>query len=406
MDFNDTPAESAFRAELRAWLRAHAERFAPPAGADEAEVFAISKAWQAALADAGLAGLGLPAEIGGRPGSPVLKIIFQQETAGHPMAKVEYLALGSGIAVPTLLAHGTPQQVARFARPTIRGEITWCQLFSEPGAGSDLAGVRTSAIRDGTDWVVNGQKVWTSGAHNADWGLLVARTDSSVPKHAGLSYFIVDMHSPGVEVRPLRQMSGRSEFNEVFLSGVRVPDELRVGAPGQGWKVAISTLANESLALTGNGAVSRNLIAPLIALARRIRSADGRAVTDDSAFRERIASYHAAAAGIEHIGNRITTALSRGENPGSEMYMGKMTVARLAQSMSEYGMDLVGLAGPSLAGSDDPALQEIQQSFFLAPGYRMGGGTEEIGKNIIAERVLGLPPDHRPDKNVPFNDLH
>jgi alkylation response protein AidB-like acyl-CoA dehydrogenase len=258
-------------------------------------------------------------------------------------------------------------------------------------------------VRDGDDWIVNGQKVWTSGAYHADWGLLLVRTDPSAPKHRGLSYFLLDMKSLGVEVRPLKQIGGRSEFNEVFLTDVRVPDAMRLGEIGGGWKVAMTTLSNERLALTGDAAVGRNLVAPLLRLAKRISGADGRKLSEDLAFRERIASYYAAVAGIEHIGNRITTALSRGENPGAEATIGKMTLTRLLQSMAEFGMDLAGAAGGTVDPADDPDLFEIQQGFFLAPGYRMGGGTEEIGKNIIAERILGLPADYRPDKDAPFN---
>jgi alkylation response protein AidB-like acyl-CoA dehydrogenase len=179
---------------------------------------------------------------------------------------------------------------------------------------------------------------------------------------------------------------------------------MRMGPVNGGWKVAISTLSNESLSLTGNGGVSRNLIDPLLRLARRVPGVDGRPLIEDPAFRERIASYHVAVAGIDRIANRISTALSRGQNPGSEMYIGKMTLTRLLQSMSEFGMDLAGVAGSTM-DKDDPDLFEIQQSFFLACGYRMGGGTEEIGKNIIAERVLGLPAEYRPDKNIAFNAI-
>jgi alkylation response protein AidB-like acyl-CoA dehydrogenase len=281
----------------------------------------------------------------------------------------------------------------------------WCQLFSEPAAGSDLAGIRTAAVRDGDEWIVNGQKVWTSGAEHADWGLLITRTDPTKPKHAGLTYFVIDMHTAGVEVRPLKQLGGRNEFNEVFFTDVRIPDALRVGEVNGGWKVAITTLSNERLALTSDAAVGRNLIAPLLRLAKRVPGTDGRPLIEDSAFRERVASYQAAVAGIDHIGNRILTALSQGGNPGAEATIGKMTLTRLLQEMGEFGMDLAGIAGSVIDQETDPDLYEIQQGFFLAPGYRMGGGTEEIGKNIIAERVLRLPPEHRPDKDVPFNQI-
>jgi hypothetical protein len=260
-------------------------------------------------------------------------------------------------------------------------------------------------VHEGHDWIVNGQKVWTSGAFFADWGLLLARSDPLVPKHKGLTYFLLDMRTPGVEVRPLKQLGGRSEFNEVFLTDVRIPDRLRLGEVNGGWKVAITTLSNERLALTGDAAVGRNLIAPLLGLASRLTAADGRPLIEDSGFREQLASYYVTVAGIDHLGARISTALSRGQNPGPEAAIGKMTLTRWLQAMGSFGMDLAGIAGGIVEQRCDADLYEIQQGYFLAPGYRMGGGTEEIGKNIIAERVLGLPPDARPDKDVPFNQI-
>jgi len=405
LDFEDTPTEAAFRAEVRAWIRSTGQQFVPPPNATEAEVVRLARRWQAARADAGYAGFGLPKSIGGRPGPMMEEVIFLQEQRQHPMAMVEIMTLGAGMALPTIIAHGRPEHLELLGPSTLRGDIVWCQLFSEPGAGSDLAGIGTSAVRDADRWIVNGQKVWTSGAYFADWGLLLVRTDRAVPKHKGLSYFLLDMRSPGVEVRPLKQLGGRSEFNEVFLTDVSIPDRMRVGAVGAGWTVAITTLSNERLALTGDAAVSRNLLTPLLRLAARIPSVGGRPLLEDSAFRERVASYHAAVAGVEHIAARISTALSRGGNPGPEATIGKMTLTRWLQAMGTFGIELAGVAGAVVDPAADPDLFEIQQGFFLAPGYRMGGGTEEIGKNIIAERVLGLPPDIRVDKDVPFNSI-
>jgi alkylation response protein AidB-like acyl-CoA dehydrogenase len=405
MDFNDSPAEATFRAAVRHWLQAHGPRFVPPPEASDAEMTRIARAWMAARADAGFAGFGLPESIGGRPGSPMEEVIFLEEQRSHPMARVEIMTLGTGMALPTILAHGQPEHLAALGRSTVRGDTVWCQLFSEPGAGSDLAGIRTSAVREGDAWRVNGQKVWTSGAFFADWGLLLTRTDSSVPKHRGLTYFLLDMKSPGVDVRPLRQLGGRAEFNEVFLTDVRIPDSLRLGEIGKGWAVAMTTLSNERLALTGDAAVGRNLVAPLLRLARRTVGPGGGMLIDDAGFRERLASYYVAVAGVDHISARITTTLSRGGSPGPEATVGKMTLTRLLQSMATFGMDLAGIAGTVVDREGDADLYEIQQGLLLAPGYRMGGGTEEIGKNVIAERVLGLPADIRVDKDVPFNQL-
>jgi alkylation response protein AidB-like acyl-CoA dehydrogenase len=403
VDFEDSPEEAAFRAQVRAWIQEHGPRFIPPPGASDAEVVQLARAWQAARADAGYAGFGLPQSIGGRPGALIEEIIFAQEQSSHPMARVEIMTLGTGMALPTIIAH-KPELLEKFGRATLRGDIIWCQLFSEPAAGSDLAGIRTSAVRDGDDWVVNGQKVWTSGAYFADWGLLLARTDPSQPKHKGLTYFLIDMKTPGVEVRPLKQLGGRSEFNEVFFTDVRIPDAMRVGEVNGGWKVAMTTLSNERLSLTADAAVGRNIVQPLLRLAERVQSVDGRPLIEDAAFRESLASYYATVAGIDHIGARIFTAISRGESPGPEATIGKMTLTRWLQAMGIKGMSFAGLTG-MVVDRNDPDLYEIQQGFFLAPGYRMGGGTEEIGKNIVAERVLGLPPEPRADKDVPFNAL-
>jgi alkylation response protein AidB-like acyl-CoA dehydrogenase len=405
MDFEDSPEIAAFRKEVRAWIASTGNRYVPPANATDAEVIRVARAWQAARAEAGYAGFGLPESIGGRPQARVEEIVFLQEQARHPMGRVEIMTLGTGMALPTVCAHGTPEHLEMLGRPTLCGDIVWCQLFSEPGAGSDLAGIRTAAVRDGEDWVVNGQKVWTSGAYFADWGLLLTRTDPALPKHKGLTYFLVDMHAPGVEVRPLKQLGGRSEFNEVFFTDVRIPDRLRLGEVNGGWKVAMTTLSNERLALTGDAAVGRNLIAPLLRLASRVPGVDGRPMLEDSAFQERLAAYYVAVAGVEHIGARIVTALARGESPGSEAAVGKLTLTRWLQAMGTFGMELAGVAGAIVDRDADPDLYEIQQGFFLAPGYRMGGGTEEIGKNILAERVLGLPQSARPDKDVPFSGL-
>jgi alkylation response protein AidB-like acyl-CoA dehydrogenase len=405
VDFEDTEAEAAFRAAVRAFIRGAGANFVPAPNATEAQIVSLARRWQAARAAAGYAGFGLPESIGGRPGSMMEEIIFLQEQRQHPLAMVEIMTLGTGMALPTVIAHGRPDHLELVGRSTLRGDIVWCQLFSEPGAGSDLAGISTSAVADGDRWIVNGQKVWTSGAYYADWGLLLARTDTSVPKHKGLTYFLLDMRSPGVVVRPLKQLGGRSEFNEVFLTDVSIPDRLRIGSVGAGWTVAMTTLSNERLALSGDAAVSRNLLAPLLRLAARTASPDGRSVLEDSAFRERLASYHAAVAGVEHIAARISTAIARGGNPGAEATIGKMTLTRWLQSMATFGIELAGVAGTVVDPDADPDLYEIQQGFFLAPGYRMGGGTEEIGKNIIAERVLGLPPDIRVDKDVPFNAI-
>ncbi|HLY55850.1 MAG TPA: acyl-CoA dehydrogenase family protein [Stellaceae bacterium] len=399
MDFEDSPAEARFRAEVRDWLAAEAPRFVPTPDADEAERVRLVRAWMRCKADAGYAGFTLPPELGGRGGTALEEIIFLEEQAKVPVAHIETFNLGPSTIIPMLRVHAAPELVAELAAPTIRGEFCWCQLFSEPDAGSDVAAIRTRAVRDGDDWVINGQKVWTSGAHIADWGLLLARTDPARPKHQGLTAFVVPMRSVGVEVRPLKQISGRSEFNEVFFTDLRLPDRLRIGEVNGGWRVVVTTLSNERLALLSDRTVGRNLVGPLLRLAAR---SGGTAFLDDTEFCARLASYYATVAGVDHIRKRLITTLAKGGAPGPEATVGKMTIARLMQEMAIFGIDLAGAAGEAI-DPVDPDLAEIQDCFFTAPGYRMGGGTEEIAKNVVAERVLGLPPEPRADKDVPFN---
>ncbi|MGH7042561.1 MAG: acyl-CoA dehydrogenase family protein, partial [Acetobacteraceae bacterium] len=269
----------------------------------------------------------------------------------------------------------------------------------EPAAGSDMAGLRTRAERDGDAWVINGQKVWTSGAHYSDFGLLLARSDPAVPKHAGLTAFHIDMKAPGVTVRPIHQMSGGSHFNEVFFTDLRVPDRQRLGAPGHGWQVALTTLMNERLAVA---TPRRPDIHDLLDLARTVEI-DGRPAIADSAVRMRLAEWWADSAGLACTRLRTMTALSRGQTPGPENAIAKAVNAGRLQAIAAFGMELLGQAG----AVGDPALAPMaglfQDGLLSAPGQRIAGGTDEILRSIIAERVLGLPGDIRVDKDVPFS---
>jgi alkylation response protein AidB-like acyl-CoA dehydrogenase len=405
MDLNDTPEEAAFRAEVRAWLQKHAPAYRWGPGASGEERLRLCRGWMAAKAAAGYAGITLPKDLGGRGGTPIEDLIFREEEAQSMMGGHDESFGGGlvGMAIPTILAHAQPGWAEKLIPPSLRGDILWCQLFSEPGAGSDMAGFRTRAVRQGDHWIVNGQKIWTSGAHNADWGLLLARSDPSLPKHRGLTYFIVDMKTPGIEVRPLKQISGRADFNEVFLTHVRIPDNQRLGEVNDGWNVAITTMMNERLTLLGDPSVGRDVLAPLIRMASRTPGSSGGRLTEETGFREKIASYYVAIAGTQHIRARIRTALGKGIVPGPEATIGKMTTSRWLQEMAIYAMDAIGPASAAIDPEDDD-LKAIQECYFLAVGFRIGGGTEEIGKNIIAERILGLPQEPRPDKEVPFSE--
>jgi alkylation response protein AidB-like acyl-CoA dehydrogenase len=406
MDFNDTPEEAAFRAEARAFLQANAapRRDDEPAQrtryAEGPEALARGKAWQARKADAGFAGITWDPKFGGRGGTPIQQVIYSQEEARFAVPR-GYFEIGLGMCIPTLIAYGSPAHLERHVRPALRGEEIWCQLFSEPAGGSDVAGLRTRAERDGDDWVINGQKIWTSGAHYADWGLLLVRTDPNAAKHDGLTMFFLDMKSPGVEVRRIRQISGTSNFNEVFFTSVRVPDAQRLGAVGAGWKVSITTLMNERLAV---GEAPGPDSADILALARGLEI-DGEPALANAAVRERLADWYVRTQGLKYTRFRSITALSRGQTPGPEASIAKVVSAGKLQEIATFGTDLLGMSGAVMDAELTPMQAWFQEAFLYAPGMRIAGGTDEILRNIIAERVLGLPGDVRVDKGVPFNQL-
>jgi acyl-CoA dehydrogenase len=401
MDFKDTPEEAAFRASARAFLDAHARRRAPGEPRpfleiDSSELVREAQRWQATKQKHGWACLTWPVEYGGRGAKPIEAVIWLQEESNYQIPP-DYFGIGINMLGPTLMAHGTDAQKQRHLAKMASGEEIWCQLFSEPAAGSDLAGLRTSAARRGDEWVVNGQKIWTSGAHYCRYGMIVTRSDASVAKHDGLTYFIVDMKSPGIEIRPIQQVNGSSNFNEVFFSDVRIPDENRVGAVGDGWRVALTTLMNERASL-GAGHY-RPSVAPLIALARELELDGARAIESDD-VRQRIADFHVRLRGVEHAGNRTLTALSKGAIPGPEASLGKLVIAPLGQALASFAVDLQGQAGAAV----DPHFG-FQHGFLGAPAMRLAGGTDEILRNILAERVLRLPPEPRADKGMAFQDI-
>ena len=355
--------------------------------------------------DAGLAWVQFPEGQGGLavPQSFQAQVNAALAAAGAPEPAAAKNGIGFGMAAPTIAAFGTEEQKRKFLRPLYIGEHIYCQLFSEPGAGSDLAAVATRAVREGDDWIVNGQKVWTSGAHNAQMAILVARTDPNVPKHAGLTYFLCDMRDPGVEVRPLRQITGEAEFNEVFLTDVRVPDANRLGAEGQGWRVALTTLNNERVAI-GSG-VPGAMIGTVAAAWRAQPELRNPAMLDD------LMRLWVESQALRLTGERLRQQLASGQ-PGPEGSAMKLALARLTQAISGFEMQLHGEAGLRY---DDWTLRRPETVDFIGrgPGYRylrakgnsIEGGTSEILRNVIAERVLGLPPEHRVDKDIAWKDL-
>ena len=409
MDFNDTPEEAAFRAEVRRFLEGNAHRRTEGetayrgryiADATMAESLARARQWRARKADAGFAAITWPKQWGGRGGTQIEQVIYNQEEADFAVPRGVF-EIGLGMCIPTMMVHGTQAHLERYVRPALRGEEIWCQLFSEPAAGSDLAGLRTRAERDGDDWIINGQKIWTSGAHFADFGIIVTRTDPDVPKHRGLTFFFLSMKSPGIEVRRIKQISGTSNFNEVFFTDVRVPDSQRLGAVGDGWKVSLTTLMNERLAV---GDAPRPDFEDIFALARVLELEDGPAIRSP-AVREKLADWYVKTVGLKYTKLRTMTALSRGQTPGPEASITKLVSASKLQEIASYGIDLMGMAGAVMDPEIAPMEAWFQEALLFSPALRIAGGSDEILRNIIAERVLGMPGDVRVDKDVPFRAL-
>lgn len=400
MNFEDSPEEAAFRAEVRAWLTTHAAEYTKPLPADisVADFIAHARAWQRKKASVGYGAIAWPKAVGGLDGTPMQEVIFNDEEARYHVPVGPFVTIGTNLALPTLRKHASEELVERFARPTLEGDVLWCQLFSEPAAGSDLAGLRMRAVKDGDAWVINGQKVWNSWAHVADWGILVARTDPDVVKHKGLTYFVVDMKTPGIEVRPIRQPEGESEFNEVFFTDVRIPDSQRVGAPGEGWKVILTTLMNERLTAVVESSALPNTLQLIRVNDACAESRPGSATT----ARLRIAQLYAEEQGLKNYRMRLLTQISRGETPSSMSVMSKLVYGRMLQELSALAMDQQGLAGAT--GNGELAVK-FRHGHFWGAAMRIAGGTDEILRNQIAERVLGLPGDIRVDKDLPFSKL-
>ena len=398
MDFNDTPEEAEFRAEARAFLSQHLKPKTPGAlrSGNREDFLARAKAWQKTKAEGGFAQITWPKEMGGRGGTVMQQVIWGQEEAKFD-APTGPFAIGLGMCIPTVIAFGSDEHKQRYVQKALKGEEIWCQLFSEPAAGSDVAGLKTKAVKDGNEWVINGQKVWTSGAHYSDFGILLVRTDPNVPKHKGLTMFIVDMKQPGVDVRPIHQASGGSEFNEVYFTDVRIADKDRLGEPGMGWKVALVTLMNERLAVGGSPGPDWKEIMDYA------RSAG---TLSNQAFRDKLADWYVAAQGYKLTKFRTQTALSRGETPGPENSIGKIINANHLQDICNSAIEMQDHFGLIIDKDEAPSDAVFQESFLWAPGLRIAGGTDEILKNIIAERVLGLPQDVRVDKDKTFAEMN
>lgn len=398
MDFKDTPEEAKFRAEARAWLEANVP------GEDELkslDYIGQAKLWQKRKYDAGWACIRWPKEHGGRGASAIEQVIWNQEEAKLDTPD-SIFGIGHGMCAPTMMSWATEEQCKQYLPRLASGEDVWCQLFSEPAGGSDLAALRTRAEKDGDDWIINGQKIWTSGAHYSDYGVIVLRTDPTVPKHQGLTYFFIDMKSEGIECKPIKQISGGANFNEVYFTDVRVSDSQRLGAVGQGWQVAITTLMNERASIGGGGSPVN--FRSMFSLANKV-NVNGEPAINDKQVRAKLADWYVQESGLKYTGYRSMTALSRGEVPGPENSIGKLVGAPKLQDMASFALDLLETGG---AIWDEELSEEagmFQAAYMSSPGIRIAGGTDEIMANIIAERVLGLPQDIRVDKGIPFNEV-
>jgi alkylation response protein AidB-like acyl-CoA dehydrogenase len=396
VDFTLTPEQNAFRTRVRTWLkdnmpREWAERMVASADIPRPEAYALLRAWQRTLYEAGFIGLTWPKEYGGQGLTFLEEMILHEEMALAKAPPVLNI-LGVGMAGPTIIAFGTEAQKKRYPAKILSCEEIWCQGYSEPNAGSDLAALQTRAVKDGEHYVINGQKVWTSLAHVADWMMLLARTDPAAPRHKGITYFLLDMHAPGVTVKPLRQITGDPEFNEVFFDNVRVHESQILGGLNNGWQVGLATLMYERLAL-GFGLQVRLRIAldGLIGLARRMEK-HGRAVTRDAVMRQKIAQLWIETECLKYTGARAITKLLRGEVPGPEASTGKMIWVDAHQRLQELAMDIQGPYS-QLMGRAEGALEGgvWQHTFLRSRANSIEGGTTEVQKNIIGERLLGLP---------------
>jgi acyl-CoA dehydrogenase len=408
MDFNDTPEEAKFRQEAAAWLDANAQKKEYPnqtwasilEDKSSANIVRLSREYQRKKYEDGWACLHWPKEYGGRGTTPMERVIWGQEEAKYIVPRGVY-EIGQGMAGPVLMKYATEGQKQRYLPPMAKGEEIWCQLFSENSAGSDLAGLRMKAVRDGDDWLLNGEKIWTSGAHYCDFGIIVARSNPEVAKHKGLTFFFIDMKSPGIEIKPIKQISGGSHFNTVIFDDVRVPDAQRLGEEGDGWKVALTTLMNERVSV---GDAPGPNFEQAFSLAQTVEL-DGEPAVKNKAVRSQLAKWYYQTSGITYTKYRSTSALSRGETPGPENSITKLVGANKAQEIATFGVDLMDAGGvvwdEELVAGD----ARFQNAYMQSPSMRIAGGTDEILRNIIAERVLGLPQEPRADKGLNFSEI-
>jgi alkylation response protein AidB-like acyl-CoA dehydrogenase len=388
-----------FRSRARAWLQANAPRRGPDGMEEDARGQASipeQKAFQAKLYEAGFVGITWPAEYGGQGLTNAEQIGFSSEAQNYSLP-IGAFVIGLGMPGPTILELGTEAQKQRYLPPMLRGEEIWCQLFSEPGAGSDVASLQTSAVRDGDEWVLNGQKVWTSGAQHSDYGAIIARTDPTVPKHNGITMFIVDMHAPGVTVRPLKVATGASPFNEVFFDNVRLPADAVISKVNNGWAAAVVMLRNERVTI-GTAAPARTSPLAFDSLTK-LAATLGR---EDQGTARALAGLYARERASGLFGQVLREEAMSGRDPGARGSEAKLAGAVLGLHAAEVAL---GVLGPAAAGSTNEDVQAVITAIIGVPAGSIAGGSNEIQRNIIGERVLGLPKDPGVDRSIPFNQL-
>jgi alkylation response protein AidB-like acyl-CoA dehydrogenase len=402
MDFNDTPDQAGFRSQVREWLAANCKKRTDKLlrGMEGNGIYNEAKAWYKKKSEAGFASITWPKEYGGAGLSSVHDVIWSQEVAQYE-TRDGYFIIGIGNCGPAIIHFANEEAKLELLPRMASAEDVWCQLFSEPSAGSDIAGLRTKATKDGDNWLISGQKVWTSGAQYSDYGVVLTRTDPTVSKYRGLTMFMIDMKQPGVEVRPIKQMDGGQHFNEVFFNNAVVPDSYRLGEVGGGWGGALAVLMSERLAISG---VQPTGFPQFLDLVKSLEI-NGESIANDPIVRDRLATWYSQYAGLQSVNKRMISAVANGGFAGAEASMGKLVGAVMNQEIANFVCQQFGQAAAIVDENISPEEAYYQKTVLFSPGVRLAGGTDEVMRNIIAEQVLGLPQEPRADKGMAFQDI-
>ena len=402
MDFQDTAELAAFRSDVKVWLKANATRRTDKLhmGMEGDTAFKEAQDWYKKKADDGFACLTWPKEYGGAGLTSLHEVVWTQEVE-HYKTRDAHFVIGIGNCGPAIMHFASEEAKRKLLPRMASAEDVWCQLFSEPSAGSDVAGLRTRAEPDGDHWVLNGQKIWTSGAQYSDYGVVLTRTDPTISKYRGLTLFMIDMRQSGVEVRPIKQMDGGGHFNEVFFNDAIVPDAYRLGEVGGGWTGALTVLMSERLAISG---VQPTGFPQFLDLVKSLEL-NGQPIAKDPLVRDRLATWYSQYAGLQAVNKRMLTAVAKGGIAGAEASLGKLVGAVMNQEIANFACQIFGPAGIIQDTQLSPERAHFQEQVLFSPGVRLAGGTDEVMRNILAEQVLGLPQEPRADKGIPFQDI-